>query len=115
MIEDFMIVANETVAEYITNFGYPMMYRIHEAPREKKLKEFLDLLKALGHKVKFKGKLKDIKPKQVQEILDGLKDSPDYEMLSELGLRAMQKQYIVQKMLVTLHLLLNYIVTLQVL
>ena len=67
------------------------MYRIHEAPREKKLKEFLDLLKALGHKVKFKGKLKDIKPKQVQEILDGLKDSPDYEMLSELGLRAMQK------------------------
>lgn len=91
MIEDFMIVANETVAEYITNFGYPMMYRIHEAPREKKLKEFLDLLKALGHKVKFKGKLKDIKPKQVQEILDGLKDSPDYEMLSELGLRAMQK------------------------
>ena len=41
MIEDFMIVANETVAEYITNFGYPMMYRIHEAPREKKLKEFL--------------------------------------------------------------------------
>ena len=38
MIEEFMLAANETVAEYITNIGYPMMYRIHEIPREKKIK-----------------------------------------------------------------------------
>ena len=91
LIEDFMIVANETVAEYITNIGYPMMYRIHEIPKDKKIKEYFMLLKSLGHNIKIKGKLNELKPKQMQEILDSLKDSKDYEMLSELGLRAMQK------------------------
>lgn len=91
LIEDFMIIANETVANYITNLGYPMMYRIHEIPREKKIREYFMLLNALGHRIKIKGKISEIKPKQVQEILDGLKDSKDYEMVSELGLRSMQK------------------------
>lgn len=91
LIEDFMIVANETVACYITNIGYPMMYRIHEIPKEKKIREYLMLLNALGHRIKLKGKISEIKPKQIQEILDSLKDSKDYEMISELGLRSMQK------------------------
>lgn len=91
LIEDFMIVANETVALYITNLGYPMMYRIHEVPREKKIREYFMLLNALGHRIKVKGKISEIKPKQLQEILDSLKDSKDYEMVSELGLRSMQK------------------------
>ena len=91
LIEDFMIVANETVAEYITNIGYPMMYRIHEIPKDKKIREYFMLLKSLGHNVKIKGKITEIKPKQMQEVLDSLRDSKDYEMLSELGLRSMQK------------------------
>lgn len=91
IIEDFMIAANESVAEYITNLGYPMMYRIHEIPRDKKIKEYFSLLKSLGHNIKIKGKLEEFKPKQMQEILDSLKGSSDYEMLCELGLRSMQK------------------------
>ena len=91
LIEDFMIIANETVAEYITNIGYPMMYRIHEIPKDKKIREYFNLLSSLGHRVKIKGKISEIKPKQVQEILESLKDSKDYEMLCELGLRSMQK------------------------
>lgn len=91
LIEDFMIVANETVAEYITNIGYPMMYRIHEIPKDKKIREYFMLLKSLGHNVKIKGKITELKPKQMQAVLDSLKDSKDYEMLSELGLRSMQK------------------------
>ena len=91
LIEDFMICANETVAEYITNIGFPMMYRIHEVPREKKIKEYFMLLKGLGHNVKLNGKFSEIKPYQMQRILDDLKDSNDYEMLTELGLRSMQK------------------------
>lgn len=91
LIEDFMIAANETVAEYITNIGYPMMYRIHEIPKEKKIREYFMLLKALGHNIKIKGKISEFKPKQMQEILDSLRDSKDYEMVSELGLRSMQK------------------------
>lgn len=91
LIEDFMIAANEAVAEYITNLGYPMMYRIHEIPRDKKIKEYFSLLKSLGHNIKIKGKLEEFKPKQMQEILDSLKGSSDYEMLCELGLRSMQK------------------------
>ena len=91
LIEDFMIAANETVAEYITNVGYPMMYRIHEIPDEKKIREYLMLLNALGHKPKIDGKLSNIRPKQMQTLLNGLKDSSDYDMLSELGLRSMKK------------------------
>lgn len=91
LIEDFMIVANETVAEYITNIGYPMMYRIHEIPKDKKIREYFMLLKSLGHNVKIKGKITELKPKQMQEVLNSLKDSKDYEMLSNLGLRSMQK------------------------
>ena len=91
LIEDFMIAANETVAEYITNIGYPMMYRIHEIPKEKKLREYFSLLSALGHKIKIKGKFSEFRPKQMQELLNSLKDSKDYEMVSELGLRSMQK------------------------
>ena len=91
IIEDFMIAANEVVAEYITNIGYPMMYRIHEIPKEKKLREYFSLLSALGHKIKIKGKMTEFRPKQMQELLDSLKDSKDFEMISELGLRSMQK------------------------
>lgn len=91
LIEDFMIAANECVAEYITSLDYPMMYRIHEIPREKKLKEYFSVLNALGHKIKIKGKINEFKPKQMQELLLSLKDEKDYEMVSELGLRSMQK------------------------
>ncbi len=91
LIEDFMIAANESVAEYITNCGYPMMYRIHEVPREKRIVEYLTLLKTLGHNVTIKGKLNNIKPKQMQELIASLKGSKDYEVLCEQGLRAMQK------------------------
>ena len=91
LIEDFMIAANESVAEYITNIGYPMVYRIHEVPNDKKIREYFMLLKSLGHNIKIKGKFSEFRPKQMQELLDGLKDSKDYDMLSELGLRAMQK------------------------
>lgn len=91
IIEDFMIVANECVAEYITNIGYPMIYRIHEVPIEKKIREYFSLLKSLGHRIKIKGKINEISPKQMQEVLDSLRDYDDYEMLSELGLRSMKK------------------------
>ncbi len=91
LIEDFMIAANETVAEYITNLLYPMMYRIHEIPNEKKIREYIMLLKALGHDVKIKGNIKTITPKQFQDLLSNLKDAKDYDMISELGLRSMQK------------------------
>ncbi|HOO67816.1 MAG TPA: ribonuclease R [Bacilli bacterium] len=91
LIEDFMILANETVAEYITNCGYPMIYRIHEIPKEKNMVEYLSLLKALGHNVVIKGNLNNVKPRQIQDLLDSLKDEKDYEMLCEKGLRAMQK------------------------
>lgn len=91
LIEDLMVAANETVAEYITNICYPMMYRIHEIPMEKKIREYITLLKVLGHNVKINGKIKDITPKEMQKILNGLQGSTESSILSELGLRAMQK------------------------
>jgi len=91
LIEDLMIVANETVATYITNLGYPMVYRVHDKPIEKRMREYLALLKTLGHNVKLKGKIREIEPKQIQLMLSNFKNDKNYQLLCEFGLRAMAK------------------------
>lgn len=89
LIEDFMIITNETVAEHVTWLEYPFIYRVHEKPKQEKITRYLELLSSLGHKVK--GSIKKITPKFMQQILDGIKGSEDYAILSEAGLRSMQK------------------------
>ncbi len=89
IIEDFMIAANETVAEHFYWLNYPAIYRIHEKPKAEKLKIYLELLNVLGHKIK--GNVNNVTPKFMQNILNSLKGSVDFEILSEAGLRSMQK------------------------
>jgi ribonuclease R len=89
LIEDFMIAANETVASYVYWLGYPFIYRVHDKPKEEKIKNFLSLLSTLGYKVK--GKIKNITPKFMQGILDMVKDTKDASVISDIGLRSMQK------------------------
>jgi ribonuclease R len=89
LIEDLMIITNETVAEYIFNLDYPFIYRVHDKPKEEKIKSFLNLLNSLGYKLK--GKVKNITPKFIQGILDMVKDTKDASVISEVGLRSMQK------------------------
>lgn len=89
LIEDFMVLTNETVASYAYWLNYPFIYRVHGKPKEEKINNFISMISSLGHKVK--GNIKNITPKFMQQILDSLKEEDDYEIISELGLRSMQK------------------------
>ena len=89
LIEDFMIAANETVATHIFYMDLPFIYRVHGVPSEEKIENFLKFIHILGYTVE--GKIKNITPKAMQKILDGLKDKKEYTILSSLLLRSMQK------------------------
>ena len=89
MIEDFMIVANETVASHIYWMELPFVYRVHGTPNEEKINNFLEFISLLGYKVS--GKVDINKPASIENILKQLKDKKEYKILSTLLLRAMQK------------------------
>ncbi|MDD2181138.1 MAG: ribonuclease R [Bacilli bacterium] len=89
LIEDFMIVANETVASAIFFMELPFVYRIHGKPNEEKVNNFLDFIKVLGYKVDIKKNNYD--SKTMQNILESLKDKKEFLILSKLMLRSMQK------------------------
>lgn len=89
MIEDFMIEANECIATHIFYMNLPFIYRVHEYPKEEKVRSFLSFLQTLGYTVK--GNMKDLSPKSMQKLLDFLKDKKEFKILSSLLLRNMQK------------------------
>lgn len=89
LIEDFMIVANETVASYLFNLDYPSVYRVHEVPDDKKVNEFLSSLSLLG--INIKGDRNFNNPLSIKKILDQLKERDDYDILSSMLLRCMRK------------------------
>ena len=89
LIEDFMIAANECVAEHIYNMDLPFIYRVHENPRPEKVEEFLNLVKILGYHLK--GNYKEFTPLSMQGILSELKDKKEFPILSTLLLRSMRK------------------------
>jgi len=89
LIEDFMIAANECVATHIYFMNLPFIYRVHEYPKEEKIRSFLGFVSSLGYQVN--GNIKDVKPTTMQKILAQLEDKPEYKILSSLLLRSMQK------------------------
>lgn len=89
LIEDFMIAANECVATHIYFMNLPFIYRVHEVPKEEKIRSFLGFVSNLGYSVP--GDIKDTKPTTMQKILKSLEDKPEYKILSSLLLRCMQK------------------------
>lgn len=89
LIEDFMIAANECVATHIYFMNLPFIYRVHEVPKEEKIRSFLGFVSNLGYSIP--GDIKDTKPTTMQRILKALEDKPEYKILSSLLLRCMQK------------------------
>ena len=89
LIEDFMIQANECVATHIFYMDLPFVYRIHEYPKEDKIKSFLTFVSSLGYNVP--SDIRDISPKSMQKLLYFLKDKKEYKVLSSQLLRNMQK------------------------
>lgn len=89
LIEDFMIIANETVASHLFNLEYPSIYRVHEVPEDKKINEFIQSLSLLG--IDIKGDRNYSNPLKLKKILDLLREREDFDVLSNLLLRSLRK------------------------
>ena len=89
MIEQFMVLANETVASYMTKREMPFVYRVHESPSEEKAKDFITFLSEAG----IENKLNPyrIAPTDYQNLLQSLKDDPIYPIVNRVMLRSMMK------------------------
>ncbi|MGN8888345.1 ribonuclease R [Blautia sp. HCP28S3_G10] len=89
IIEDFMLMANETVAKEYCKGEYPFVYRTHENPDPEKIESLLTLLRNQGIKVQKSGE--EITPKEIQEILGSIQGLPNETMISRLTLRTMKQ------------------------
>ena len=89
IIEDFMICANECVASHIYYMTLPFIYRVHEYPKEEKVRNYLSFLQTLG--ITVRANIKDVSPKSMQNLLYGLKKEKEYPILASQLLRSMQK------------------------
>ncbi len=89
IIEAFMVLANETVAEYMYGIEAPFVYRIHEKPSEEKAATFQAFAKTLGLNARFSPD--DVKPYDYQRLLKSAEGLPAYSVLNRVMLRSMQK------------------------
>jgi ribonuclease R len=88
MIEEFMLAANETVAEHMFGTHLPFVYRIHETPDEEKLAKFKEFVHNLGYTIQW---TEEIRPKSFQEILEKVKGKNEETVVSTLLLRSMMQ------------------------
>jgi ribonuclease R len=90
IIEEFMIAANEAVAETFFHADIPFVFRIHENPSEEKTAAMIAFVESAGIKVKL-NKNSAIYPKTVQQILEQAEGKPIYNVINKVVLRSMQK------------------------
>jgi ribonuclease R len=93
LIEEFMLLANKRVAEFVYNLGkagkHPtMVYRIHEAPNPEKLATFAKFVARLGYKIETQGKKMSASFNKMTESLEG---KPEQSVLQSLAVRTMSK------------------------
>ncbi len=87
MIEEFMVIANSTVAEYMTEKNHPSIFRIHEAPDGDRLDSFKSFVSTLG----ITPPVGNITPKKLQAFLSSIKGKKEFAIVSQVALRSMQK------------------------
>jgi len=89
IIEEFMLCANETIAENFHWLNYPFIYRVHEKPDSEKIRRFYQLCNALGYPIK--GKENTVHPKSLQEVLEKVEDTKEAAVINTMLLRSMAK------------------------
>ena len=89
IIEEFMLVANETVARHFAFLEKPFVYRIHEKPAADKIKELNDFLHNFGYHIK--GSPEDIHPKALQQMLQKAKAERYHRLVSTVTLRSLRQ------------------------
>ena len=89
LIEDFMLIANETVAEDFYWQEIPFLYRVHETPDPEKIQSLQRFIQNFGYYIK--GDREEIHPKELQKLLAKIADSPEEDLISRLTLRSMKR------------------------
>lgn len=89
LIEEFMLAANETIAEHFHWMDVPFIHRIHEDPDEDRLQKFFEFIGQFGYSVK--GVKNDIHPQALQRVLDEVKGEQEEMIISKLMLRSMKQ------------------------
>ncbi len=89
IIEQFMLTANEEVAETFNKMGAPFIYRVHEAPDMDKIEELNKALYEQGFKIKVKED-GEVSPKEFAKILDEIEGKPEEKVISTLMLRTLK-------------------------
>ncbi|MCD7977810.1 MAG: ribonuclease R [Tannerellaceae bacterium] len=95
LIEEFMLLANKTVAEMIGNVPKnktkkTFVYRVHEQPDPDKMENFASFIQRFGYRMKTDGKKSDIS-KGINQLLDKVQGKPEENLIETLAIRAMQK------------------------
>lgn len=89
LIEEFMLAANETIAEHFHWMDIPFLYRIHDDPDPSKLERFFKFAVNFGYVVK--GSPENIHPRTLQSLLEEVKGEPEEAVISTVMLRSMQQ------------------------
>jgi ribonuclease R len=89
LIEEFMLLANETVASYLDGSGMPSLYRIHEQPDVLKVEQFEEFISGFGYSLAAPPGA--VRPRNFQKLLEKLHGKPEERPIAFLMLRTMQK------------------------
>ncbi len=89
IIEEFMLAANETVAEHFHWLQQPFLYRVHEDPDSDKMLSFAQFIANFGYHIQ--GKVNRIHPKALQEVLTEIADTPEEQVISTVMLRSLKQ------------------------
>jgi len=89
LIEEFMLLANETVAAHLEGQAVPALHRVHEAPDAKKVEDFEAFITPLGYSLAARGRA--LTPKHFQKLIDRMRGTPEERPIAALMLRTMQK------------------------
>ncbi len=88
IIEEFMLITNETVSEYMHWSEIPFLYRIHEDPDPEKIEVFNKFIHNLGYSLKG---TQDVHPKELQQLIKKIQGEPEEKVISTLMLRSLKK------------------------
>ena len=89
LIEEFMLLANETVASHLVAKNAPALHRVHEAPDVRKVEDFEAFITTLGYSLATDGR--GVRPKHFQKLIDRMRGTPEERPIAALMLRTMQK------------------------
>ena len=97
IIEDFMLAANETVAQHFYWLEVPFLYRVHDVPDAERIQRLSTFINNLGYYIKAVGRNAgkvsggEVHPKEIQKLLDKIAGTPEEAMISRLALRSMKQ------------------------